>query len=121
MRVKIVKEEFPIEILNVPTSLSVQHGRKTNNSEIIKKIKQNTKRIISGFDVFRIAWIHSKKSLQTKKNKKILKIVSFIIYTIKKDFQKIALHKEIAIEYILYTVKLYDPGFQLLLCYCCNH
>ena len=119
--VKIVREEFPIEVLGVSTSLPVQHGREADNSETIKKIKQGTERIIPGFDVSRIAWIHGKKSLQTRRDGRIPQAASLIIYTTKKDFQKMALRKGIVIDYTLYTAKLYDPGLQLSLCYRCNH
>ena len=48
--VKIIREDFLIEILGVPISLPVQHGREADNTENMKKTKQGTERIIPCFD-----------------------------------------------------------------------
>jgi hypothetical protein len=118
---KIIREEFPIEVLGVPTSLPVCHGRDADNSETIKKIKQGTERLIPGLEVSRIAWIHGKKSLLARKDGKAPRAASLIIYITKEEFQKMAVRRGIAIEYTLYTAKLYDPGLQLSLYYRYNH
>ena len=119
--VKIIREDFPIEVLGVPTSITVQHGKEADNSETIKKIKQGTERIIPGFDISRVAWIHGKKSLQPRKDGRTPQAASLIIYTTKEDYQKLALRRGVVIDYTLYTAKMYDPGLQLSLCYRCNH
>jgi len=118
---KIIKEDFPIEVLGVPTSLPVQHGREADNSETIKKIKQSTERIIPGFEVSRVAWIHGKKSLQPRRDGRVPQAASLIIYTTKEEYQKMAIRRGVVIDYTLYTTKLYDPGLQLTLCFRCNH
>jgi hypothetical protein len=91
--VKIIREDFPIEVLGVPTSITVQHGKEADNSETIKKIKQGTERIIPGFDISRVAWIHGKKSLQPRKDGRTQQAASLIIYTTKEDYQKLALRR----------------------------
>src|SRR5207248_5570437 len=84
--VKIIREDFPIEVLGVPTSLEVQHGKEADNSETIKRIKQGTERIILGFDITRVAWIHGKKSLQPRRDGRAPQAASLIVYTTKEEF-----------------------------------
>jgi len=117
LNAKIIREEYPIEVLGVPTTLPVSSGKGADNSTLIREIVQVNGRIITGFDVSRIAWIHGKRSVEPGTNGHVPKSASLIVY----DIQKAALRKGLVIDYKHFATRLYDPGLQLPLCFRFNH
>ena len=121
LKAKIIREDYPIEVLGVPTTLPVTTGKGADNSTLIREIVQVNSRMITGFDVSRIAWIHGKRSVEPGTNGHVPKSASLIIYVTNEDIQKAALRKGLVIDYDHFTTRLYDPGLQLPLCFRCNH
>ena len=115
LKAKIIKEDYPIEVLGVPT------GKGADNSTLMKEIIQVNSRMITGFDISRIAWIHGKRSVQPGANGQVPRTASLIVYVLNEGIQKAALRKGLVIDYNHLTTRLYEPSLQLPLCFRCNH
>ena len=48
MGIKILREDYPVEVLAVPRSLVVQKGKKADNSALLKELDSANKKIIPG-------------------------------------------------------------------------
>ena len=119
--VKVLRDEFPVEVLGVPTSFQVPTGSKEDSTQAIEAIKESTVRLIQGFEINRLNWIHGKRSLQPKKKGgPERKAASLILWLSKEEFQKAACLRGVVIDYELYTCRLYHPGLQLDQCFKCQ-
>ena len=52
--VKVIREDFPVEVLGVPTTFLVPLGREDDSKPAIDEIKERIARLIPGFDVTRL-------------------------------------------------------------------
>ena len=55
---KIMKQDYPVEIMGVPLGTMIQRGKETNNFRIIHEIHEATKVRIPGIKITRIRWLH---------------------------------------------------------------
>lgn len=91
------QEEFPIEVLSVPTGLRVEHGKGANNKALIEAIQTANKTLNRDLKITRIAWIHGKKSVQEREGY-TPKRASLIIHTTTENAQKRAVLSGILLE-----------------------
>jgi hypothetical protein len=59
--IKILRQDYAIEIWGVPLSLQVNHGKSADNTELIKAICASSKRMLPDLAINRIGWLHSPK------------------------------------------------------------
>jgi hypothetical protein len=118
--IKILRQDYPIEIWGVPLSLQVHHGKSADNTELIKAICTASKRMLPDLAINRIGWLHNpkqhKKRLETGKQRGTL-----IISCPTQEIQHHAIRSGIVIDSQFYEAMVHDRGVKVQLCYNCNH
>jgi len=118
--IKILRQDYAIEIWGVPLALQVSHGKAADNTELIKAICASSKRMLPGLAINRIGWLHSpkqhKQRLEAGKQRGTL-----IISCPTQEIQHQTIRSGITIESQFYEAVLHDKGTKVQLCYKCNH
>jgi hypothetical protein len=118
--IKILRQDYPIEVWGVPLSLQVNHGKAADNTELIKAIVSASKRTLPDLAINRIGWLHNpkqhKKRLETGKQRGTL-----IISCPTQEIQHNAIRSGIVIDSQFYEAMVHDRGVKVQLCYNCNH
>jgi hypothetical protein len=119
--VKIIREEFPVEVLGVPTSFTVPTERQEDSTPAIQAIKTSTAGRVPGLEITRLHWIHGKRSLQPKrKDGPVPKAASLILWLPREALQREVCLKGVVIDCTLYDCRLYHTGLQLNHCFNCQ-
>ena len=114
--VKILREDYPVEVLAVPRSLTVQEGKKANNSSLLRELESANRKIIPGIQFTRISWI-----LQHLADRQPPKTRgSFILSMANHEHQLEAVRRGVVIEGQLFQVRLYDFNLRLTRCFNCS-
>src|SRR5208282_4933369 len=108
------QEEFPIEVLSVPTGLRVEYGKGANNKALIEAIQTANKTLNRELKITRIIWIYGKKLVQ-ERDGYTSKRASLIIYTTIENAQKRAVLSRILLEDQHLIAQIYDTNLQDLL------
>jgi hypothetical protein len=118
--IKILRQDYPIELWGVPLSLQVNYGKAADNTELIKAIVSASKRTVPDLAINRIGWLHSpkqhKKRLDAGKQRGTL-----IISCPTQEIQHQAIRNGVVIDSQFYEAMAHDRGAKVQLCYKCNH
>lgn len=114
------REEYPIEVLAVPTKYQIQHGKNADNSALIRAIEQANKSLNAGMEITRINWIRGAKSTQKRKDGTEPKNASLIVYLSKEAAQKRAVLSGFILENTQHTARIYNSNLLIPLCFKCN-
>jgi hypothetical protein len=118
---KVLRQDYPVEVQAVPTSIAVEHGRSAENTKTIREMVEGTRRLIPSFTATRIAWIHGKESVTPRKGEtRAPRHASLIVYVPSAEIQKKAVQHGIIIEGVIYPTRLYDSALQRTRCFKCN-
>jgi len=66
--IKILRQDYPIELWGVPLSLQVNHGKAADNIELIKSIVLTSKRTLPDLAINCIGWLYSLKQHKKRLN-----------------------------------------------------
>lgn len=62
--IKVLREDYPVEVSAVPLSLRVEKGRQADNTATIHEIVKQTERLIPGLEITRIQWLRQENANQ---------------------------------------------------------
>ena len=116
MDAKILREDYPVEVLAVPRSLAVQEGKDANNSALLRELSTANGKIIPGIQLTRVSWIHQQppaSQLQKTRGSLILSIANH-------EHQAEAVRRGVVIEGQLFQARLYDYSLRLTRCFKCS-
>src|SRR5450756_1142120 len=65
--IKILRQDYPVEIAAVPLSLPVSNEKGADNSEILQEIVKANKRIMPTFAANKVRWLNDAKTLLARK------------------------------------------------------
>ena len=120
--IKILRQDYPIEIWGVPLALHVNHGKAADNTELIKAICTASKRMLPDLAINRIRWLHNpkqhEKRLEAGKQRGTL-----IISCPTQEIQHKAIRSGIVVDQgtVHHEAMIHDRGSRVQLCYNCNH
>jgi len=118
---KVLRQDYPVEVQAVPTSIPVQHGKTANNTKVIQEMAESTRRLIPNFSATRVMWIHGEDSLKPRRGEtRAPRHASLIVYVPTAELQKKAVQQGIIIEGVIYPTRLYDSALQPPRCFRCN-
>jgi len=131
--IKVLREDYPVEILAVPISLRVEKGRQADNTATIQEIVKQTERLIPGLEITRIQWLRQENANQannennertrgspeTRQGDAGRTHGSLIVSTHTPGMQKLLIQKGIIINGLIYNARLYNHKLRLERCYRC--
>lgn len=116
---KVLKQDYPVEVMGVPLGLAIQGGKNACNNSLISSIVQATRVRIPGLQINRIRWLHNGKEHNwAKKNGHTRG--SIIICLPTEELQKEVVRHGLVLDAILYTAQLWSPKARAVLCFNCN-
>ena len=74
------KEEFPIEIMSIPTSLYIAHRKDADNRSLIEALKKANNTLNPIVKITRISWIYRKKLVETRLDSSTRRYASLLIH-----------------------------------------
>ena len=93
---KLLRQDYPVEVQAVPTSIPVQHGKAADNTRTIQEMVESTRRLIPNFTATIIMWIHGEDSLRPKKGEaRVPRHASLIVHVPTTELQKKAVQQGI--------------------------
>jgi hypothetical protein len=117
--IKILRQDYPVEIAAVPLSLRINSGRNADNATLIQELTKATKQIIPTFTANKIRWLNDAKTLSIRKAAG--KTQSTVILSLPTQaIQHEVIRKGIIIESQHFEVTMFDHGMQAKLCFNCN-
>lgn len=118
--VKILRQDYPVEIWGVPLTTQVARGRSADNAKLIQIISFVSRSILPAMAINKIKWIHDEKGHETRlkegKSRGTL-VMSFPTQAIQHE----VIRKGLVIESQHSEAVLHDHGAQIKLCFRCNH
>jgi len=114
--VRILRQDYPVEVAGVSLSIPVAHGGEGNirNAPLIQEILKNNKHI-QGNLVTRVAWIHGARS-QTAGGKRS----SLIVYLATEEARDRVVKDGLTIKGLWHHVKLWAQALHSPRCFKCN-
>ena len=55
---KILRQDYPVEVIGVPLNTPVESRQGTTNTQIIQKITEATKKLALGITITRVVWLN---------------------------------------------------------------
>ena len=111
---KILREDYPVEVLAVPRSLAIQEGKEANNSTLLRELSTANGKITPGIQFTRISWIPQRLDQPTKTRG------SLILSVANHEHQKEVVRRGVVIEGQLFQARLYDFNLRLTRCFNCS-
>jgi hypothetical protein len=120
IKARFLQEDYPIEILAVPTSLQIKHGKEADNQELLQQIQKENRQWNPTIQGTRIARIYRERSLIPKPGHQEVKSTSAILYLKNQESQIAAILNGLVIEGRKYATQIYDQGLQIPQCFKCQ-
>lgn len=116
---KILRQEFPVEIIRVPLETKVKAGKNADRNELIRSTVEATKGRVPGPQINRMRWLHDGKEYErSKKNGNIRGTI--IMSLPSEEIQAKVVRKGIILNALLYSAQLWSPSAQAKQCFNCN-
>ncbi len=116
MDAKILREDYPVEVLAVPRSLAIQEGKEADNSSLLKELSTANGKIIPSIQLTQIRWIPQRPIAGQPRKARGSLILSIANY----EHQIEAVRRGVIIEGQLFQARLYDYNLQLTRCFKCS-
>jgi hypothetical protein len=116
---KILRQDYLIEIPGVPLSLKVCHGKDADNSGLIQNICAATKKIVSNITINTVRWLHAPDS-QKKRLGPIKTRGTLILSLPSQALQLKAVQAGIIIDSQHFEVRLFSHSLQVKQCFNCG-
>jgi hypothetical protein len=121
---KVLRQDYPVEVQAVPTSIPVEHGKAPDNAEVTWEMVEGTRWLIPTFKATRIAWIHGGESSQGRERlgRRSMR-PSYVVYvpTVELQIKKAAEGRPAGDHHrVICPTRLYDNGLQKTRCFRCN-
>jgi hypothetical protein len=117
--VKILRQDYPVEISAVPLSLQVDSGRTADNQALIQELINENKRRIPTLAIHKIRWLHAPKTLDKRRAYGKTRS-TLIISTPSQDIQHELINKGLVLDAQLYEANLWNHGIEPKICFRCN-
>jgi hypothetical protein len=117
--VKILRQDYPVEIPAVPLSLKVDSGKTADNQALIQELIKENKRRIPTLAINKIQWLPTPKTLE-KRIAQGKKRSTLIISAPTQAIQHELVNKGLILEAQLYEANIWNHGIEAKLCYRCN-
>jgi hypothetical protein len=115
---KVLRQDYPVEVLGVPLTTGIKHGKVVDNEEIIKAICAATRRTIPGININRIRWLHDAKGHEDRL--KIGKKRGTVIMSLPTQaLQYEAIRKGVVIGAEFFEARLYNHSLEMKQCFKC--
>ena len=118
---RLLRRDFPVEVLSVPLShapIAFQKG--ASHAEIIQALQSDLQKTVLCAEVTRVSWIYGKKSWEPKKGGHVPERASLILYLSKEEDQTQAVSKGVVIHGEHHMAFLYHSRLQIPQCFHCS-
>lgn len=116
---KILRQDYPVEIPGAPLTLRVESGKEANNSELINGIRAASRPFVPNLAINRVRWLHAPKEHEVRvaagKTRGTL-----ILSLPTQAMQHEVVRKGLAIEAQFYEARLFDHGIEVKQCFRCG-
>ena len=114
--VTILREDFPLEVMAVPKSLTVQEGKGADNTGLLQGLEKSNQKRIPGIQLTKAHWIQKPKAKNTQERARS----SLILGVSTPAAQWEAIRQGIIIDGQIYQARLYDYNVHLTRCFNCS-
>ncbi len=116
--IKILRQDYPVELWGVPLSLEVASGREANNQGLIQSIISTSKHI-AGLAINKIRWLHAPNTHATRQAAGKTR-GTLIVSLPTQALQHEAVRKGLVINSELFEAQLHDLGTEIRQCFKCS-
>ena len=120
---KILRQDYPVEVIGVPLNIQVESGRGATNSQLIQRITEATKKLVPGITISRVAWLHKVRTTHTGVSPGFQRVKTrgtLIINLPTQEMQAEIACKGIVIDSLWYEARLYHRAVQVRQCFKCQ-
>jgi len=108
IKARFLQEDYLVEVLAVPASLQIQHGKEADNQEIIQQIEDDNRQWNPTIRISRISRIHGERSLVPKLGQQVVRSTSTIVYLKSQESQKAVILHSLVINGRKYATQIYN-------------
>jgi hypothetical protein len=124
--IKILRQDYPVEVANVPLTLDVQHGMQGANRELLRTITEGTAKNNPGVVFTSVRWLHGGKERQWAEQDKAKGRAektkgTLILYCPTLDMLQQVVRHGVIIGVELLQARIHDPGCVSRQCYKCQN
>lgn len=116
--IKILRQDYPVELWGVPLSLKVETGKEANNQLLIQSIISSS-RHIAGLAINKVRWLHT-PSTHTARQEAGKTRGTLIISLPTQATQHEVVKKGLVINSELFEAQLHDLGTEIRQCFRCH-
>ena len=124
--IKVLHQDFPIEVPGIPLSIPVSKGRLADNTALLAQITQETKKMYQGENIninFTAArWLHqdARNSERQRANAQVKTRGTLLLSCATQEAQEAIVKKGVIISGGKYDAHLFDWGNMVKQCFNCN-
>ena len=116
---KILRQDFPVEVNDVPSWTRIEGSRDANNYAIIREIETAARARILGSSINRIRWLHLEREHQrSKKNGRTRGII--VVSLPSESMQMEVVRNGLVMNAMLFTAQVLSPRAQPKQCFNCS-
>jgi hypothetical protein len=116
--IKILRQDYPVELWGVPLSLEVASGKEANNQALIQSITTSSKQI-NGLAINKVRWLHAGNT-HTSRQEAGKTRGTLIIGLPTQALQHEVIKKGLVINSELFEAHLHDHGTEIRQCFKCH-
>jgi hypothetical protein len=116
--IKILRQDYPVELWGVPLALEVASGKEANNQLLIQSIITSSKQI-NGLAINKVRWLHAASTHASRKEAGKTR-GTLIVSLPTQALQHEVIKKGLVINSELFEARLYDHGTEIRQCFKCH-